>query len=157
MIAVCCPTSGEAPHIAITLGRSRVSQREDCTIRYCVILLVLLNGCRKPQPSIILTRVPDALPRVVTDTFGRLEFDLRTGNMVGCDDCTVSMGRPGAPLEDAGSISGGTATKGMFALEAGPYELRIDGPGILPFRQQLEVPLKQTTHAAIQLVPRHPR
>lgn len=122
-----------------------------------LLLLVFLSGCRKPQPSIILTRVPDALPRVASDTFGRLEFDLRTGDMVGCDDCTVSMGRPGAPLEDAGSISGGTATKGMFGLLAGPYELRIEGPGIVPFRQQLEVPLRQTTHAAIQLVPRHPR
>jgi hypothetical protein len=127
-------------------------------IRYCVLLLVFLNGCRKPQPSMTLTQVPDALPRIASDTFGRLEFDLRTGTLVGCDDCTVSMGRPGAPLEDAGSISGGIATRGMFgALQAGPYELRIEGPGIVPFRQELEVPLRQTTHAAIRLVPRHPR
>jgi hypothetical protein len=136
-----------------------VKQRpEESSIRFYVFLLILLSGCRNPQPSIKLTRVPDALPRIASDTFGRLEFDLRTGNLVGCDDCTVYMGRPGAPLEDAGSISGGSATRGMFGvLQAGPYELRIEGPGIVPFRHELEVPLRQTTHAAIQLVQRHPR
>ena len=144
--------------VAAADARSVRPQLEESSIRFCVFLLVLLNGCRNPKPSIKLTRVPDALPRMVSDTFGRLEFDLRTGNLVGCDDCTVYMGRPGAPLEDAGSIRGGRASRGMFgALQAGPYELRIEGPGIVPFRQELEVPLRQTTHAAIQLVPRHPR
>jgi hypothetical protein len=46
----------------------------------------------------------------------------------------------------------------MFGfLQAGPYELRIEGPKIVPFKHELEVPLRQTTHAAIRLIPRHPR
>ena len=105
-----------------------------------------------------LTRVPDALPRIPSDSYGRLEYDLRSGNLVGCDDCTVSMGRPGAPREHAGSSSGTLVTRGMLgALQSGPYELRIEGPSIVPFHRRIEVPWRQTLHAEILLAPRHPR
>jgi hypothetical protein len=46
----------------------------------------------------------------------------------------------------------------MFGfLESGPYELRIEGPQIQPFKQVVEVPLRQTTRAAIRLIPRPSR
>jgi hypothetical protein len=118
------------------------------------LLLLLLALACQPKPSVRLTQVPDLSPRTPQDTFGRLEFVIRTLNGKGCDDCAVWLRWPGARSGDTNASGARRTSQGTLgALGPGPYELRVEGPGLVPLVRQIDLPPRHTLHADIRMVP----
>jgi hypothetical protein len=115
----------------------------------CVISL----GCQA-QSKVELTDAPDRAPRAPQDTFGRLEFVIRTRDQAACTDCKIAIRWPGPGPAETSSVAAQHVSQGTLgALGPGPYELRVEGPGVRPLVQPLDLPRRQTRHADVWMAP----
>lgn len=116
------------------------------------LVLTSLVGCH-PRSSVRFTAVPERGPRTSPDTFGRVEFVLRTLDREACEGCTIWLrwvDRPG----DTGASGARRITRGTIGpLGSGPYQLVVEAPGLMRLVRQLDLPPRHTIRAEVRMVP----
>jgi len=123
-------------------------------MRFLGMVLPLVVLACQPKSSVRFTRADERSPRTPQDTFGRVEFTIHTLDRDGCAECTVWLRWPGPHPGDTNASGARRVSQGTLgALGAGPYELRVEGPGLSPLVQPVDLPRRQTVHAAVRMVP----